>query len=140
MGAQPEVLVDAVRPHDLARVHAVVGIPDRLELGERPHELVAEHLREQLGARLSVAVLARQRTAVRHDEICGGFDERPVAPDALDVGEVEVDARVHATLAEVAVQRAAVPVLVEQLAEVAQVLAQSLGRHGRVLPPLPGRR
>ena len=51
--------------------------------------------------------------------------------------EVEVVARVDAALAEVAVEIADVVVLVEQLAEVAQVAAELLRRDGGVLPPFP---
>ena len=60
VGAEAKVLVDAVRAHDLARVHLPVGIPDRLELLEGAHEVVAEHLGEKLCTRLAVAVLAGQ--------------------------------------------------------------------------------
>jgi hypothetical protein len=35
-GAQPEVLVDPVRRHDLARVHPVGQVEDRFELAEHP--------------------------------------------------------------------------------------------------------
>src|SRR6185437_17011839 len=67
--AEAEVLVDAVRAHDLARVHLPVGIPDRLELLEGADEVVAEHLRQELGLRLAVAVLARDRAAELDHEV-----------------------------------------------------------------------
>ena len=63
-GAEAQVLVDAVRVDDLARVHLPVRIPDRLELAERLDQLRAEHLRQELASRLAVAVLARERAAV----------------------------------------------------------------------------
>jgi len=56
--AQPQVLVELVGVGEhLARVQLVVGVPDRLELVERPAELVAEHPRQKLGAELPLAVL-----------------------------------------------------------------------------------
>ena len=76
-----EVGVERARVDDLARVHLPVGVPDPLELAERLHELVAEHAREQLGARLPVAVLARERAAVGDDEVGRLLDEAPVARD-----------------------------------------------------------
>ena len=58
--------------------------------------------------------------------------------DALGGVQVEADAAVDAALAEVAVERRVVAVLVEQLAQVAQVVADLVRRHGRVLPARPG--
>ena len=43
-----------------------------------------------------------------------------------------------ATLAEVAIQRALVTVIVEELAKLAQIFAQLARRHRRVLPAFPG--
>src|SRR5439155_14553020 len=136
VGAEAEVLVDAVRPDDLARVHPPVGIPDRLELRERADELVAEHLGEKLCTRLAVAVLAGQRATELEHEVAGVLEP---AAELLDPGlrdEVEVPARVDAALAVVAVERALVAVLVRELREAAEVLTQPLGRDGRVLPSL----
>jgi hypothetical protein len=78
VGTEPQVLVEAGRGDDLARVHLSVGVPDSLELAERLDELLPELLRQQLGTLLAVAVLARQRAAVRHDEIGRLFEERAV--------------------------------------------------------------
>ena len=63
---------------ELARVHLVAGIEDRLQLAERGPRSAAEHLRQQLTAGLAVAVLAGQRAAVGHDQIGGSFHEPPV--------------------------------------------------------------
>ena len=51
--------------------------------------------------------------------------------------EVEVDARVHATLAVVAVERAAKAVLGHELADGAQIVAELGGRNRGVFPALP---
>ena len=58
ISAQAEVLGGVVGSDDLAGIHLPIGIPDGLELAECLHELLAEHLRKQLRARLAVAVLA----------------------------------------------------------------------------------
>ena len=58
--------------------------------------------------------------------------------DALVGLQIEVDPGVDAALAEVAVERAVVAEFLEQLAEVAEVGADAIGRDGRVLPALPG--
>ena len=137
-GAQPKILIDAIRVDDLPRVHLSVGIPDRLELAERLDELVTEHFRQKLRARLTVAVLAGERSAVCQHEIGGLVHERLVCLDALRCLEIEIDARVDAALAEMAVQGATVLILVEQLAEAAQVRAKLRGRNRGILPALPG--
>src|SRR4051794_7881832 len=97
VGPQLEVLGRRIGVDDLARVQAAVGIPDVLELAERADELGAVHLREQLGARLAVAVLARQRAAVSDDELDGVVEERAPRLDAPGAAQAEVDARVHVT-------------------------------------------
>ena len=56
---------------DLAGVHLVVRVPDGLELAEGLHQLRPEHLGKQLGARLAVAVLAREGAAVANHQIGG---------------------------------------------------------------------
>src|SRR5262249_4789645 len=71
VGAETEVLVDAVRPDDLARIHLPVGVPDRLELLEGPDEVAAVHPRQELRARLAVAVLPRERAAELEHEVAG---------------------------------------------------------------------
>ena len=48
----------------------------RLELAEGADQLGAEHLRQQLAARLAVAVLAGERAAVAHDEVRGLVEKR----------------------------------------------------------------
>src|SRR5207249_485368 len=45
---QTEILVEPIGVDDLAGVHLSVGVPDRLELPKRTHELVAVHLRQEL--------------------------------------------------------------------------------------------
>src|SRR6185369_5249305 len=67
--AQTEILVQLVRINELARVHAAARIPDRLELPECADQLIAEHAILQLGARLAITMLARQRSAHADNEV-----------------------------------------------------------------------
>ena len=94
------------------------------------------HPRQQLGAGPAVAVLARHRPAVRRDQVGGLLDELAEPPAAAGVLELEVDAHVHAAVAEVAVGHAVERVLLQQGVEVAQVGAQ-LRRAAPRRPPSP---
>ena len=96
-------------------------------------------MRQQLAARPAVAVLAGQRAAVATDQRRGRrrrIGERASAPSC----EREVDAHVHAAVAEVPVDQPVEAVLAHQRVELAQVGRQVLGRDGGVLPARPGRR
>jgi hypothetical protein len=137
-GPEPQVRVERVGLDQLVRVQLEVRVPDRLELAECLHELRPEHLRQQLGVRLPVAVLARERAAVGEDEVGRVLHEGAEPAHALGRLEVEGDARVDAALSVVAEEDAVVAVPVEELPEVAQVRAEPLGRDGRVLPAGPG--
>ncbi len=79
-------------------------------------------------------MLPRHRAAVRRDQVGGVLDEATEAPPATGILELEVDAHVHAAVAEVAVGNAVEGAVLQQRVEVAQVGAQPLGRHGGVLP------
>ena len=136
-GPEAQILVDAVRADHLARVHLPVGIPDRLELVERVDEVLAVHERQKLRLALPVTVLAGQRSAVRDHQVRRLRHEPAVLVDALSRLEVELDARVHASLTEMPIERALVTEIVEQLAELAQVFSQLVRRHRSVLPPFP---
>jgi hypothetical protein len=131
------MLVQTVGVDDLARVHLPVGVPDQLELPHRVEQLLAVLLAQQLGPLLAVAVLAGERAAVAHDEVRGFLGEPVELPDPGGGDEVELDAGVHAALAEVPVHGAAVVVLVIQRAQVADIVAERLGRDRGVLPPRP---
>lgn len=139
-GPDAQVLVQAVGMDDLAGIHAVQRVPQRLELLEGAHQLRAKHFGQQLGARLPVAVLAGERSAVGEHQVGGTFDETAVALHPVLAFQVEVGARVHAAVAEVAVKSAAVPVAFQQVPELPQVAAQLLGRHRGVLPAFPHHR
>src|SRR5205807_10298290 len=117
--------------------HEAAWIPDRLELTEGVDEVRPEHLRQELGFRLTVAVFAGERSAIGHYERARIVHERLVLFDARRRLQIEVDASVDAALTEVSVQGAGVSVLVEQLPQVAQVVADTVRRNRRVLPSFP---
>ena len=131
------MLVEAVGRDELAGVHLVPRIPERLELAEGLHQLRAVHPRQQLAARLPVAVLARQRPAELHHEVGGLLHETAIGRDAFGGLQVEVDPGVHAALAEVAVERPGIAVLGHQGAQPAQIFSEARGRDGGVFPALP---
>ena len=93
---------------------------------------VPEHAHQQLAARLAVAVLAGQRAAIRHDQIGGPLHETAVVGDAFGLNKGRTGSgcarspgrngrRGSASDRRVAEFRV-------QLAQVAQVVAEPLGR------------
>ena len=122
---------------DLVGIHAVARIPQRFEFAEGRHEVGAKHFGEERAAGLAVAMLAGERAAVGENDVGGAFDEEAKFADARFGFEVEVDARVDAALAEVAVERAAVAKLLHESGELAEVGTELRGRNGGVLPTFP---
>ncbi len=137
---EAQVGVEGAGADEVAGVQQVVRVPDRLERFEQAQHLGRVHARQQLRAGLPVAVFARQRPAVGHHEIGGVGEEAPERRDAVVGEQVEVDAHVHAALAEVPVRDAAQPVRREERAERAQVGTEPFRRDGGVLPARPGLR
>src|SRR5947209_2420100 len=135
--AEAQIFSRKICVHEFARIHLVVGIPGRLELAKRGHQLRTEHFGQQRAARLTVAMFAGERTAVADDEVGGTLDECAVVANTVGALEVEADAHVNAAVAEVSVERAAIVVLVEQLADVAQIGAEFCRRNRCVVPTLP---
>ena len=78
---QPELaeilsrIVDAHSVGELAGIHAIVGVPEHLEFAKGLDEFRAEHLGQQSGARLAIAVFAGERSAEREHNIGGALDE-----------------------------------------------------------------
>src|SRR5579871_5765140 len=103
VGAEAKMLVKLIGIDNLARIHLPVRIPGGLELAEGFHQLGTEHLGKKLGAGLSVAVLARERSTITDDEIGGFFDEASIFGDAFFRFQIEVQARVDAGMPEVSV-------------------------------------
>ena len=96
-------VIDTHRVHQLAWIHAVLRIPDRLELAEGLHQLRTEHLRQQCGSGLAVAMLAAERPAKAENQIGGAVDELAEVAQSVLRSEVEVDAQMDASLAVVPV-------------------------------------
>src|SRR5207245_1284064 len=91
-----------------------------------------------VGCGSPLAAPTGQRTPVADHQVGGALHEAAVLVDAFGAVEVEGDARVHATLPEVAVQArsalVAVAELVIQLVQVPQVVPEPGRRDGGVFP------
>ncbi len=85
-------------------------------------------------------MFAGEGTAVADDEVGGFFDELAELGDAFFGSQIEVEARVHAGVAEVAVERAFVVEGVHHFAKIAKVGAEFFGRDGGVFPAFPVQR
>jgi len=127
-------VVDADGVNELAGVHAVVRIPEDLEVAEGLHERGAEHLGQESGAGLAVAVLAREGAAEAEDDIRSAVNELAEAAEALDGAEVKVDAGVYAALAVVAIEWTAIAVFGHEGGDGAEVVAELVGGNGGVFP------
>ncbi len=123
---------------DLPGVHLSVRIPDRLELAERLDQFRSVHPHEQLAAGLPVAMFAGVAPAEADDHVGCLLDEVAIVIEPMPGLYFEVDSRVNDTLAEMTVQGAIVPELIEECPEVAEVIADPVRRHGRVFPAGPG--
>src|SRR5699024_5668632 len=82
----------------------------------------------------SVTVLTGERAVVVGDQLGGTGDELTPLPQALGRVEDEGDAAVEAPLPEMTVERGLIVELLEQAAEVPQVIADPFHRYGGVLP------
>src|SRR5207248_2685998 len=67
---ESQIRIERLRIDDVPRVHHAVGIKRVLEFAKRVDEFRAEHLRQQLRTRETVAMLAGQRSAELRNEIC----------------------------------------------------------------------
>ena len=135
---QAQVLVDA-RP--AARRSSLPGfmrprrIPDALELAERLHQLRAVH-RAAGTRRVAWPSPCSPESEPPYFTTSAAASRRKRAPvrEALGRAQLEIDARVDAAVAEMAVERGAVAVAVHQRLEFAQVVAQAQRVDRRVLP------
>ncbi|RDI21096.1 hypothetical protein DEU38_11537 [Rhodococcus sp. AG1013] len=125
--------------NDLARVHPIARIEQGLHLAEAANESLAEHDRQEFAAGLAVTVFAGERAAVADHRAGAVLGEPAVAVHPVGGAEVERDPGVHAPLAEMPIQRSgSVVVPIQEVAEVAEVVAESVGRDRGVLPALVG--
>ena len=117
-----------------ARVHHRIGIEDALEIAERVDQLGPEHHRQQFGARQTVAMLARERAAETRDQLAELDHRRAERLDSRCAHQIEIDARVNASFAEMSVVgRDLELAAAENAIEAAQKRAEIRGRHGGVL-------
>ena len=105
-GGEPQVGVERRGVDEDTGVEQVVGVEDPLGLLHQGDRLRGVHPRQQLRAGAPVAVLARHRAAVRRHQVGRVLDEVPEPAAPAGVLELEVDAHVHAAVAEVAVGHA----------------------------------
>src|SRR5919109_3215589 len=114
----------------LAWIHLPLRIPDGFEIPKGSEDFLAVHHLEHVATRLPVPMLAGKRASVAADDYLRSLrGEAAIFPDALARGEVKIDARMNATLTEVTVKRAVVAILFEKFAQIAQIIADSFGRH-----------
>ena len=92
---------------------------------------------KQFGAGLSVAVFAGERTAVADDKIGSLFHELAELGDSIFGLQVEIEAGVHAGVAEVAVKRSFVTEGAHHIAQVAKIAAEFFGSDGGIFPAFP---
>ncbi len=127
-------VVDAHRIDQLAGIHAVVGIPERFEFAKGLHQLRTEHFGQEGGAGLTVAMLPAEGASVAENDIGGAVEKFAEIAQPLFGVEIEIDAHVHAALSVVAVERAAIAVLIHQRGDAAQVSAELRRRHSGIFP------
>src|SRR5207247_6805662 len=96
MNSEAQILIEPPRVDNLARIHFSIRVPDGLELAKSLRQLVAEHLRQQLGAGLPVSMLARKRSAIVSHCIGRLLYKGPIMRDTVLRFQVEIDARVAA--------------------------------------------
>ena len=137
VGAEAKVFVRLVGVDEFAGVHAVGRVEDVLEGAEGHHELFAEHLGEESATGLAIAMFAGERATVGESDVGGAVDELAEVEDAGFGFEIEVEAHVHAALAEVAVHCAGVVELLHQRVDGAEIAAELRGIDGGILPSLP---
>src|SRR5664280_2525090 len=78
-----------------------------------------------------------ERASESNHKVRGLFHKGAIVADSFCALHVEVDARMQAAMAKVPVEGSDVVVFVEQVLELAQVLAHACGRDGGIFPPLP---
>ncbi|MNH04607.1 hypothetical protein D3C79_639070 [compost metagenome] len=120
---------------EFARVHLVQRIPDRLEIGKGIHDLGGVHDPQVFPLGLAITMLARQRTAVAHDQVSRLLQECSPVIQAVLGFQVEGNARVDTAITKVPVEVGLVAVAADQALELAKVLAKVLGLDRCILPP-----
>ena len=113
-----QVFVDAVRIDDFSWIHFPVRIPNGFEFPEGFNQLASEHLVEKFGFRLTIAVLARNGSAVAGHEVSGLLHKRPPLANSKLTHEIKIHSAVNAALSEMPVQRGFVLVFFVEAAKI----------------------
>ena len=130
----PEVGVGGFGIDQHSRIEQVLGVEQVLDRAEQFQGLGGVHPWQQFRTGAPVAVLAGHRTAVGGHHLGGLQHEGAIPGPAVGGLEGEVDACVDTAVAEVSVGQRVQAVPGQEGLEVAQVVAQVLRGHGRVLP------
>ena len=140
VGSEAQIFIHAVGIHNFAGVHLPIRVPDPLEFAKGLNEFRAKHAIEQFGARLAVAVLSGNGSAVAHHQV-GGFFHKPAKfGNTSGRLQIEVHAIVNATIPEVPVQCAAIVERLHHPQQIAQVSPKFLRSDRGIFPALPGQR
>ncbi len=129
----PQVVGHRRGVDDLAGVHPVVRVEDRLDAAHRLVELVAEQVPVELAAGQAVAVLGGVGAAELGDQVADLLGNGAHLRDLLRTGEVDERAHVQAAHRRVAVEPGAHAVPLEHLGEPLAVLGEPGRVDGRVL-------
>src|ERR1051326_1760674 len=92
IGAQPQVLIDAVWIDDLSRIHLPVRVPDGFEFAESPDQLRPEHFVQKFAACLPIAMLSAEAAAITHAEVRGLLHKGAPLANARRTHQVKADA------------------------------------------------
>ena len=127
-----------MRVDNHARIHHRVGIEDSFEIAERVDQIGPEHHRQQFGTRQPVAMLARERTAETRHEFAELDHRRTERLDSRRAHQIEIDARMNASFAEVPVVGRDLEIAAaEDAIEAAQKCAEIGGRYRGILGARP---
>src|SRR5580704_15181919 len=122
--AKAEILVEPIGFNQLAGIHLPFWIPRRFELPESLDQFRAEHFRQQLCARLTVAMFARDGAAIAHYQIGSFLHKFAKLSDTFFRLQIEVNASVDATVPEVCVERALIAISSKHAAQIANISAE----------------
>src|SRR5436853_462988 len=116
-----QILVATIWLDDLAGIHLPIRIPDGFKFFERLDEFRPKHLDQKFAARLPVTVFAGQGASITDDQIGRFIGKREIVFNPGAILQPEINASMHQALAEMAVKRAEISILIEQRAKIAQV-------------------
>ena len=132
-----QIRIDSIRTDEHPWVENIVRIKKRLDLGKCVNDFLRIHTRKQLAAAAAVTVLTGKRTAIGGDQIGGALHETAIFRQTSLVVKGKIDTDMDAPVAEMPVHQTVQAELVEQGAQIAQIVAKALGGHGGIFPARP---